>query len=190
MFALLCHLTSECCPAAGGRWADHVQMQSHAESGHEQERKIALSVSLEKNRRNVVNFDAARTANEACGYIMLQHRSSSICINAWWKTALWKWNFQEKFMLCFQDIHDWTMLREFLIQICDPEPGSRISLDNMSVQWMYFEPESRNGNQKGPAFADIFENYCDANMTEARRVKFKIAKCYSRGGIFLAFVGV
>ena len=55
-----------------------MQMQSHAESGHEQERKIALSVSLEKNRRNVVNFDAARTANGACGYIMIQHRSSMI----------------------------------------------------------------------------------------------------------------
>ena len=49
---------------------------------------------------------------------------------------------------------------------------------------MYFEPESRNGNQKGPAFAEIFENYCDANMAEERRVKFKIAKCDSRGGMF------
>jgi hypothetical protein len=47
-----------------------------------QERKIAFSISLEKNRRNVVNFDAAMTANEACGYIMLRHRSSSLCINS------------------------------------------------------------------------------------------------------------
>ena len=51
-------------------------------SGHGPERKIALSISLEKNRRNVVNFDAAMTANEACGYIMLRHQSSSLCINA------------------------------------------------------------------------------------------------------------
>jgi hypothetical protein len=35
---------------------------------------------------------------------------------------------------------------------------------------MYFEPESRNGDQKAPAFAEIFENYCDANMAEERRV--------------------
>jgi hypothetical protein len=35
---------------------------------------------------------------------------------------------------------------------------------------MYFDPESRNGDQKGPAFAEIFENYCDANMSEERRV--------------------
>jgi hypothetical protein len=34
------------------------------ESGHGPERKIALSISLSKNRRNVVNFDAAMTANE------------------------------------------------------------------------------------------------------------------------------
>jgi hypothetical protein len=87
------------------------------ESGHGPERKIALSISLEKNRRNV-NFDAAMTANEGCGYIMLRHRSSSLFINAWWKSALWKWNFQAYFMLCFQDFHDWTILREFLIQIC------------------------------------------------------------------------
>ena len=52
------------------------------ESGHGPERKIAISISLEKNRRNVVNFDAAMTANEACGYIMLRLRSSSLCINA------------------------------------------------------------------------------------------------------------
>jgi hypothetical protein len=52
------------------------------ESGHGPERKIALSISLEKNRRNVVNFDAAMTANEACGYIMLPHRSASLYINA------------------------------------------------------------------------------------------------------------
>ena len=84
------------------------------------ERKIALSISLEKNRRNVVNFDAAMTANEGCGYIMLRRRSSFLYINAWWKIALWKWNFQEYFMLCFQDFHDWTILREFLIQICWP----------------------------------------------------------------------
>ena len=88
MFALLCHLTSECCPAAGGRRADHVQMQSYAESGRGPERKIALSISLEKTRRNVVNFDAARPANETCGYVMLRHRFPSICINARWKTAL------------------------------------------------------------------------------------------------------
>jgi hypothetical protein len=48
IFALLCHSTSECCPAAGGRWADHVQMQSDAKSGHGPERKIALLISLEK----------------------------------------------------------------------------------------------------------------------------------------------
>ena len=52
------------------------------ESGHGPERKIALSISLEKNRRNVVNFDAAMTANEACGYIMLPRRSLSLYINA------------------------------------------------------------------------------------------------------------
>jgi hypothetical protein len=52
------------------------------ESGHGPERKIALSILLEKNRRNVVNFNAAMTANEACGYIMLRHRSSSLYINA------------------------------------------------------------------------------------------------------------
>ena len=51
-------------------------------SGHGPERKIALSISLEKNRRYVVNFDAAMTANEACGYIMLRRRSSSLYINA------------------------------------------------------------------------------------------------------------
>ena len=51
-------------------------------SGHGPERKIALSISLEKNRRNVVNFDAAMTANEACGYIMLRQRSASLYINA------------------------------------------------------------------------------------------------------------
>jgi hypothetical protein len=32
MFALLCHLTSECCPAAGARRGDWVQMQSNADS--------------------------------------------------------------------------------------------------------------------------------------------------------------
>jgi hypothetical protein len=65
-----------------------VQMQSYAESGRGPERKIALSISLEKTRRNVVNFDAARPANETCGYVMLRHRFPSICINALWKTAL------------------------------------------------------------------------------------------------------
>ena len=35
---------------------------------------------------------------------------------------------------------------------------------------MHFEPESRNGDPKGPAFAEILENYCDANMAEERRV--------------------
>jgi hypothetical protein len=35
---------------------------------------------------------------------------------------------------------------------------------------MYLGPESRNRDQKGPAFAEIFENYCDANMAEERRV--------------------
>jgi hypothetical protein len=52
----------------------------------------------------------------------------------------------------------------------DPEPGSRIFLDNISIEWMYFEPESRNWDQKGPAFAEIFENYWDAYMSKERRV--------------------
>jgi hypothetical protein len=40
----------------------------------------------------------------------------------------------------------------------------------MSVQLMYFEPESRNRDQKEPAVAEIFENFCDSNMSEERRV--------------------
>jgi hypothetical protein len=63
-------------PALAGRAALKL------ESGHGPERKIALSISLEKKRRNVVNFDAAMTANEGCGYLMLRHLSSSLCINA------------------------------------------------------------------------------------------------------------
>jgi hypothetical protein len=43
-------------------------------SCHGQEQKIALSISLEKNSRNVVHFDAERTDNEACGYIMLRQQ--------------------------------------------------------------------------------------------------------------------
>jgi hypothetical protein len=49
---------------------------------HGPERTIALSIYLEKNSRNVDNFDAARTDNEACGHIVLRHRHPSIYINA------------------------------------------------------------------------------------------------------------
>jgi hypothetical protein len=63
-------------PARAGRAALKFEL------GHGPERKIALSISLEKNRRNVVHFNAAMTANEGCGYTMLRHRSLSLCINA------------------------------------------------------------------------------------------------------------
>jgi hypothetical protein len=86
-FALLCHLISECFPAAGVRWGDW-------------------------------HFNAARTANEVNGHTMLQHRFYFIQLEAQWQSVLWKWNFQGNSKLYSQDIHNWSIPWEILIQIC------------------------------------------------------------------------
>jgi hypothetical protein len=71
-------------------------------------------------------------------HLILERWFSSIWFEAWWKSALWKWDFQGKSKLYSQNIHDWKILWEILIQICWPWIGQQNILRQLESSIIIF----------------------------------------------------
>jgi hypothetical protein len=140
------------------------------ESGHGPEQKIALSILLEKTEGmlsiSMLQWQQMKLVGTLCFDTDLHPCTSMYDGKLHYESEIFKKISCSVFKI-------FTIEQSYgnsWFKSADPEQGSRIFLDNMSLSWMYFEPESRNRDKKGPAFAEIFEKYCDANMAEERRV--------------------